>query len=267
MSSLLKSSQAGKLSAPSPTPSTSSSSGSKRKRPENEGHPIVYSQPQETGKGAHVYTQFTYTVDYLKNNPGWYTLDKIVAYLNLKVEDQVTISQLQRMFRSPNPTNRVEWNPKDDTYRYKPKYDVRNADDLKKYLQNQKSAGGLAVKDLKDGWPDAPATINEMEKKKEILVGRHSKDKAPKTVWINDPSLMSTMDPEFRADWHKIQLPPNPDDLRGKLLAAGLKPSSEPRKPREAGPKEKKRKGPRRGGKQTNTHMAAILKDFSHLRK
>lgn len=78
---------------------------------------------------------------------------------------------------------------------------------------------------------------------------------------------MHDMDAEFKSEWHKIQIPANPDDLRNSLLSAGLKPSSAPREAAVAKSKEKKRKAPRRGGKQTNTHMASILKDFSHMRK
>lgn len=75
------------------------------------------------------------------------------------------------------------------------------------------------------------------------------------------------MSDDFKHEWHTIQIPPNPDDLRNSLLSAGLKPSSAPREVTATKPKEKKRKAPRRGGKQTNTHMANILKDFSHMRK
>jgi len=78
---------------------------------------------------------------------------------------------------------------------------------------------------------------------------------------------MHEVDPEFKHEWHHIIIPQGQDDLRKTLIAAGLKPSSAPRLPTTTKPKETKRKTARRGGKQTNTHMASILKDFSHLRK
>lgn len=262
--SFLKSSSAN-LSAPSPTPSNTSSSGAKRKRPDD-APATVYSQPTETGTGSHILTQFTYTIEHLKEEQRWFTEREILNYLHINPKDDVA-HQLVQLFRSPNPTNRIEYNPRDGKYRYKPKYDIRDAAQLKGYLQSQKSAAGLSVKELKDGWPEAAEAINQLEKKKEILVGRHRKDNQAKTVWLNDPSLMQKMDPEFENEWHKIHLPANPDELRNKLLQAGLKPSSAPREVVASKPKEKKRKAPRRGGKQTNTHMASILKDFSHLRK
>lgn len=255
-----------KLSAPSPTPSNSSMGVAKRKRPDDSDATVVYSQPQETGTGTHIYTQFTYTITKLKEEQRWYKLEEILNYLNIPHGDP-QVPQLVLLYRSPNPTNRIEYNKKLDMYRYRPKYNIRNEAELKGYLQSQKSALGLSVKELKDGWPNAAEAITKLEDNNEILVSHHKKDNQPKTVWINDASLMHKMDPEFQAEWHKIQLPANPDDLRNNLVAAGLKPASAPRKIVASGPKEKKRKAPRRGGKQTNTHMTAILKDFSHLRK
>jgi transcription initiation factor TFIIE subunit beta len=85
--------------------------------------------------------------------------------------------------------------------------------------------------------------------------------------WGNDPSLMFTMDAEFRNEWHKVQIPANPDDLRKSLIDAGLKPSSTARQAVTSKPDKKKKKAPRRGGKQTNVHMSGILQDYSHLRK
>jgi len=255
------------MNAPSPTPSNSSTGASKRKREDVAPATVVYSQPQETGTGSHVYTQLTYTIEFLRANQKWYSFKDIMGYLNVVEGDTQTRSQLQSLFRSNNSANRIEYNPQTDTYRYKPKYDIRNASQLKGWLQNQKSAIGLSVKDLKDGWQNVQDEIKTLEKKQEVLVKRNQKDNLAKTVWINDPSLMHKMDDDFKSQWHSIRLPPNAEDLRNKLLTAGLKPSSAQPAPATAKSKEKKRKAPRRGGKQTNTHMANILKDFSHMRK
>ncbi|KAF2874300.1 hypothetical protein BDV95DRAFT_565912 [Massariosphaeria phaeospora] len=265
--SFLKANAAARMSAPSPTPSNSSSGGAKRKRPDETPANIVYSQPQETGTGSHIYTQLTYAIEFLRTNQRWHTFKEIVDYLNVQEHDHHSRAHLQNLFRSPNPSNRIEYNEKTGLYRYRPKYDIRSAADLKGYLQNQKSAQGLPIKDLKDGWPAVNEEIKELENAKEVLVKRNQKDSQARTVWINDPSLMHQMDPDFANEWHKIQLPANPDDLRNKLVAVGLKPSSAKREAMASKPKEKKRKAPRRGGKQTNTHMANILKDFSHMRK
>jgi transcription initiation factor TFIIE subunit beta len=248
------------LAAPSPTPSNSSTNGAKRKRPDDGARPVVYSQPQETSSGEHLYTVLGYATTYLKEKREWTMLKDILSYLNLKPD--YPVDRLIQVFQAASPHNRIEYDRKTDLYRYKPKLDIRNAAQLRGWLQNQQSAAGISVKDLKDGWPEAQEEINKLEEKKEILVSRNKKDSAPKTVWLNDPTLVNPMDVEFRDDWHRIQLPANPEELRNKLTAAGLKPASAPRKAPNAQAKEKKRKTTRRNGKQTNTHMLHILKDY-----
>jgi len=265
--SFLKASSA-RPTAPSPTPSVSSTGAVKRKRPESsDASNIVYSQPAETGTGQDIRTNLQYTREFLKSDHKWHTFDEILGYLNLPQSMIGMVKTLKAYCRSNRDDFSIEFDPNTDKYRYRPKYPIRNAAQLKGYLQNQNSALGLSVKDLKDGWPNCYIPIDEMEKKHELLVVRNKKDGQAKTVWLNDPSLVHKMDDDFKQQWHSIPLPPNPEDLRNKLVAANLKPSSAPRKIIAAGPKEKKRKAARKGGKQTNTHMAAILKDFSHLRK
>ncbi|KAF2706278.1 transcription initiation factor IIE, beta subunit, partial [Pleomassaria siparia CBS 279.74] len=268
MSSLLKTSTANRIGAPSPTPSNSSVGAAKRKRTDDvTPATVVYSQPQETGTGNHVYTQLTYTIEHLRNTQKWMTFKEIMDYLNIQEHEHQTRAQLQVLYRSQNPANRVEYNPRTDTYRYKPKYDIRSTAELQGWLQTQKSAQGLSVKDLKDGWSNVQDDIKKLEDKQQILVKRNHKDSQAKTVWFNDPSLMHKMDDEFKHQWHGILLPANPDDLRNKLIGAGLKPSSAPREAISTKGKEKKRKTVRHSGKQTNNHMQNILKDFSYMRK
>jgi len=235
----------------------------KRKRPA-EG--VVYSQPSDTGTGEHVYTRLTYTIDHLRETKQWESFDSLMGYLNITNPADPQRAQLRTLFRSTSQGNRIAWNAANDTYRYKPKLDISNLAQLKGYLQNQKSAQGLSIKDLKDGWEKVADDIKAMEAKKEVLVKR-AKDGTPRTVWDNDPSLMLYMDPEFVNEWHKIAIPANPDDLRGTLMSIGLVAATAPRRINDGGPKEKKKRTMRKSGKTTNTHMQHVLKDFSGMRK
>jgi hypothetical protein len=183
MSSFLKTASVARTSAPSPTPSNASASGAKRKRPE-EAAAVVYSQPQETGTGNHIYTQLTYTIDYLRQNQRWMTFKEIMDYLNIRADDHTTRQHLTTLFRSESPQNRISYNPKDNTYRYKPKFDIRNTAQLKGYFQQQKSSQGLSVKDLKDGWANVHEDLKELEAKKEVLVKRNLKDQQARTVYV-----------------------------------------------------------------------------------
>jgi transcription initiation factor TFIIE subunit beta len=251
--------------APSPTPSnTSMSNSAKRKRPAD-GAAVVYSQPADMGTGEHVYTRFSYTVEWLRGTNKWQTFDEIMGYLNMSPNNPQR-PQLRTLLRSDTAGNRVSWNSANDTYRYKPKLDIRNPAQLKGFLQSQKSAAGLSIKDLKDGWATVADDIGPMEAKKEVLVKR-AKDGAAKTVWHNDASLMLPMDPAMANEWHKIAIPANPDELRGTLLNIGLVAATTPRVLNAGGPKTKKKRAARKGGKTTNVHMQHILKDFSGMRK
>ncbi|KAL5387863.1 hypothetical protein DPSP01_003261 [Paraphaeosphaeria sporulosa] len=253
--------------APSPTPSNASANGTKRKRPE-EGSKVVYSQPLDTEERSHLYTQVTYAIEHLREQPDrWFTFKDIMNYLNIR-EDNISLRKhMKAFFHAANAGNKIEYNPDTKKYRFKPKYDIRNNAELRQYLQNQKSAQGLAVKDLKEGWLNVQDDLRILEARKQILVKHNQKDQNAKTVWNNDSTLMYDVDPEFKEEWHSTTVPQTQDELRKALLAAGLKPASAPRLPTVTKPKEKKRKTVRRGGKMTNTHMASILKDFSHLRK
>lgn len=242
--------------------STPNPAGAKRKRP-NEA--VVFSQPQDHGTGEHVYTRVTYTIDYLKSNPGWHTFDELMAYLNVAPGD-VQREQLRYIFRQDNNRNRIAYNAANDTYRYKPKLDIRNPAQLKGYLQTQKSAQGLTIKDLKDGWASVAEDVKAMEEKKEVLV-KYGKDGAPKTVWGNDSTLMHPMDLEFTKMWHQIAIPANSDDLRKTLEGVGLKTATVAKGPVDTGKGGKKKRVARRGGKTTNTHMTGLLMDFSAMRK
>ncbi|TAQ86837.1 hypothetical protein B7494_g4807 [Chlorociboria aeruginascens] len=266
------------VAAPSPAPSNASNASksenrdAKRKRePQN----VVYSQPAATGYGTEAFTQVTYVIEFLKKKDEAKTFREILEYLSqVHVEDskkKLIASILQRHERvrwMPDPTLKHQsWDS--GTFIHRPIINVRNKKDLIAYLQNKADAQGVSVKDLKDGWPDCEDVITELEDENRILVTRTKKDNHARMVWSNDPSLIHSIDDEFKVMWLKTDLP-SPDDLVRKLLDAGQKPASEdPSKRIKAPPKpkEKKKKAPRKGGRITNQHMAHLLKDFSHVKR
>ena len=259
------------VSIPSPTPSSGSRSGQndlKRKRAETING-VVYSQPQQTGTGQQIMTQIHYAIEYLKEKDRPIALSDIISYLSLQNIGQRERGTIQHILRTHSS---VDYNLNglggQGSYRFRPKHNVRSAEELQGYLQKRTTAQGIPVKELKEGWPGAVAAIEALESKGELLVTRHKKDNTPKTVWLNDATLNQLIDPEFKSFWHSVQLPANPEELRAKLEQAGLKPTSAPKEDTQMKyAKQKKKKGNRRGGRQTNTHMADILKDYSNLRK
>jgi transcription initiation factor TFIIE subunit beta len=261
--------------APTPRPSTPSSNSMndlKRKRPDSSST-IVYSQPADTGTGRYIMTQVTYAVDYLKSKETPQSLASIIGYLSLQNQTPDSKRTIANILKNHD---RVEFTPSSTssktsnawevgTYRFRPIHNIRSATELLAYLQAQPSAQGLSVKELKDGWSGAEEAIDSLESSSQLLVTRNKKDNHARMVWANDPSLSQSIDAEFQTRWHKIKIP-GPGELPGELSKAGLKPTSvDPAtvvKKVVPGKKERQKRA-RRGGRQTNTHMAGILRDYS----
>jgi transcription initiation factor TFIIE subunit beta len=228
-----------------------------------------YSQPANTGFGVSLPTQLFYTEEYLKEKDQPLSFKDIWSYLSIPLDSDTTEADLRHHLQSGRV--KVIYDPKGfggrGNYRYKSKHNVRSGEQLKGYLQRQKTMQGIDVKELRDGWKGSLPAIDELERNHEILVTRNKKNLDAKSVWADDPSLRQDIEPEFKTLWQQVPIPPTPEELRTKLLQAGLKPSTEKKIISTIITKQKKKKGPRKGGRQTNTHMQGLLKDYSHLRR
>ena len=248
-----------------PLSSQSSKPDLKRKRPEQN---LVYSQPADTGTGRNIMTQVTYAIEYLKTKGTPQTLTDLLSYLSIQHRENEYKRTIGTILMSHE---KVEYDRKNDggegTFRFRPVHNIRSKDSLLGHVQSQRTAQGLSVRELRDGWPGAEAAIDELEREGRLLVTRNKKDNHAKMVWANDSSLSFTIDEEFQAIWQKIKLP-EPKVLADELERAGLTPASKSRNTKKSIKQEvKKSRKPRRGGKTTNTHMAGVLRDYSHLKK
>ena len=252
-------------SAVSPTPSqapTPAKQDLKRKRPEPTN--IVFSQPADTGTGRETGTKIRYALEYLKDKDTPRTLEQLLLYLSLQHEPE---EYKQMIFGILVRHEKVNYDKETATFTFRPFQNIKSAEQLLRFLQTQRTAQGLRVYDLREGWRDAEGAIDQLEAQGKLLVIRNKKDNHPRMVWPNDPTLTFNIDDEFQQIWHKIKLP-EAAALADELEKAGLMPAN---KSRGLKPKvkqlEKKTKKPRKGGKTTNTHMSNILKDYSHLKK
>ena len=237
----------------------------KRKRPEQN---VTYSQPQDTGTGRNIMTQVTYAIEYLKSKENAQNIDDIMSYLSVpKTDFDVVRRTLPKILCRHE---KVEYMPNDsgkDVFRFRPAYNIRSKDTLLAHLQTRHTARGLAVKELKDGWNGVENAIEELELEDNILVTRNKKDQHPRFVWLNDPSLSYEIDEEFQQIFQKTKLP-EPKLLAFELEKAGLMPANKKGNAKKVVKQDtKKPKKSRRGGKTTNTHMAGVLRDYSHLKK
>ena len=213
-------------------------------------------------------TQITYAVEYLKTKGTPQTLADLLSYLSLQHREDSYKRAIAAILMKHE---KVEYERKTDgaegTFSFRPVHNIRSGDRLLGYLQSQPTAQGLSARELRDGWPDAEATIDELEKQGRLLVTRNRKDNHAKMVWPNDPSLRIEIDDEFQNIWHKIKLP-SADTVADELKREGLIPANKKgtKKVTQKAP-DKKTKKPRKGGRTTNTHMQGVLRDYSHLRK
>lgn len=230
--------------------------------------PTAFSQPADTGTGREIGTQIVYAIDYMKEKGRPQTITDIISYLNIHNKSASYKRSVQQILKD-DP--KVKYDPKNDggegTFSYRPIYNIRTADALLGSLQSQPTAQGLGLSELKDGWPDAEAAIDSLEIEGKLLVTRNKKDNHVKKVWLNDPSLDFPVDQEFQSIWHKIKLPES-GILADELEKAGFQPANKSRGVKSKVVEQKKKtKKPRKGGKTTNTHMAGVLRDYSHLKK
>ncbi|KAK4940767.1 transcription factor TFIIE beta subunit, TFIIEB, Tfa2 [Elasticomyces elasticus] len=190
----------------------------------------------------------------------WDDLVSFVLPVHKRTDDQI---KYFRKFLSVNP--KVVYEKDIDSYKFKPLHSIASADDLLKFLQNQDSALGINVRDLKDGWNDVEDAIDRLEAEHKLLVVRNKKDNHPRMVWADDPSLDAPLDQEFKDLWSQIALPSVEDTIKA-LRRMNHKTTGEPaRADTGLKPKEKKKKV-RRGNKVTNTHMQGLFRDYSDKR-
>lgn len=134
------------------------------------------------------------------------------------------------------------------------------------HLQGKTTMEPLHYKELKEGWPQCDAALNELERERKIIMIREKK--GPKHIFIDDPTLHNKVEPDFQRMWQRVGLASS-EDLVKKLMAAGQKPASaDPSLVKKAdGGIKKKKRANRRAAMTTNVHMQHLLKDFSHQRK
>ena len=173
--------------------------------------------------------------------------------------DQQSNAELTRLLRlSLQKNGEVAYDPVGNTYRYKPPYDITNAEELLAALQGQELYKGIQFSELKPGWPDCLGTINKLAEERKIIVHRQKKDKQPKLIWADDPALYVDLSEEFRVIANRVPLP-DVDKIRLELAGMQSRAAGEAPKPVNAA--NAKTKGPkkvRRGQKVTNTHMQAL---------
>ncbi|KAJ2616132.1 transcription factor TFIIE beta subunit, TFIIEB, Tfa2 [Coemansia sp. RSA 1804] len=162
---------------------------------------------------------------------------------------------------------KVAYNAEDQTFAYKPEYNLRTPEELVEYLRNIPDYGGLEVKKLSDSYlGNVAAVIAELRRKRHVLAIT-DRDNRPRYVFYNCKVLESEVSDEIKTNWARLPVPED-QELAKEMARAGLQltraESSGVGDPMQLQPDAKKPKKTARKTRITNTHLEDIdlTKDF-----
>jgi transcription initiation factor TFIIE subunit beta len=116
--------------------------------------------------------------------------------------------------------DRVNYDVKTGLFSYKHEFNFRNKAALLTEIQRQTRKGsGIAVRQLKEVWKEAPNAIEELEAEGDVFVTRTQKDGQLKMVFWNEIKPTEEeggmqIEQEFRDIWHTLKVPVDADLLK-----------------------------------------------------
>ncbi|KAL0074881.1 hypothetical protein J3Q64DRAFT_1757658 [Phycomyces blakesleeanus] len=182
--------------------------------------------------------------------------DNPQSVVSIGTRTKVDITRNQALWDKLVQNSKIEYNPVNKTFAYKPTYQIKSKDDLLSLLTSKKNEGGMDYKDLKDSYSKLANAVEELANEGRILVIRN-KDGNPRVLFYNDMQYNTFIDQDFQKMWADIAIP-DETDLPKALEDAGLKTMEvfEKKVVSEARPKRSKTRNKKI--KITNTHLSHI---------
>lgn len=212
-----------------------------------------YDLPVAGTKQKNINQQMYEVITYLK------TVDVPQTVEDLKKFAKVDVYSSEDLYKNLTNNEKITFDSENNTFAYKPVYDIKNKEDLLKLVREHKA---MEVKELKDSYLNLMEAIKELEKEGDILI-IYSKDN-PRIIYANDKKLNVETDDVFKDLWHSLTVPPE-EDLPKELEKAGLKSMEVfETKVNPKNKSKKKTKQRNRKVKITNTHLVDIdlTKDY-----
>ncbi|KAI7862157.1 hypothetical protein BDF14DRAFT_1859342 [Spinellus fusiger] len=169
---------------------------------------------------------------------------------------KVDITRNAALWEKLVQNSKIEFDPVNKTFAYKPTYQIKSKDDLLTLLTSKKNEGGMDYKDLKDSYSKLANTVEELANEGRVLVIRN-KDSNPRVLFHNDMQFNTWIDQDFQKMWTEILIP-DETDLPKALENAGLKTMEVFDKKVVSEAKPKRSKTRNKKIKITNTHLAHI---------
>ncbi|KAJ1727630.1 transcription factor TFIIE beta subunit, TFIIEB, Tfa2 [Coemansia biformis] len=169
------------------------------------------------------------------------------------------------VFQHLTSNSKVIYSAQDNTFAYRPEFDIRTPEELVEYLKRLPDRGGLEMKKLTDSYlaDRLPKVIADLRAQK-LILATTDKDGRPRYIFYNHCPMEDQVDEELKTSWARLAMP-DESDLATEMKKAGLKLTKveEPAVKEKAD--DKKPKKAQRKTKITNTHLADIdlTKDYS----
>ncbi|PVZ98130.1 hypothetical protein BB558_005270 [Smittium angustum] len=157
---------------------------------------------------------------------------------------------------------KIIYNKENQTFEYKPVYDLKNKDDLLNLLKQRVNIGGLLIKDLKDSHIDLNKAVNELKSEGWVLT-INNKDGTPRQLFYNRNNTNLAVNDSFKEIWQELRVP-DETELMFEMERAGLKQMEIAKRKTANDEGLKKLKVKNRRIKITNTHLEGIdlTKDY-----
>ncbi|KAJ2158527.1 transcription factor TFIIE beta subunit, TFIIEB, Tfa2 [Coemansia sp. RSA 552] len=213
------------------------------------------SEAPEAAKMHHdaaVMTRVYQINDFLKKSQRPCTADEIRLHISDFHDDGPEFQHL-----ASNP--KVIYNPKDNSFAYKPEFDIRTPEELVDYLKHMPDRGGLEVKRLTDSYlaDKLQKTVADLREKK-LILATTDKDDRPKLIFYNHWPLNDPIDEDMKGLWRRLVVP-DETELAKEMKKADLKPTQIEETQVKESKEVKKPKRAQRKTRITNTHMVGIV--------
>ncbi|KAJ2801972.1 transcription factor TFIIE beta subunit, TFIIEB, Tfa2, partial [Coemansia helicoidea] len=197
---------------------------------------------------AAIMTRVYQVIDFLVKSQRACTADEIRLHISDFYDDGPEFQHL-------TSNAKVIYSAKDNTFAYRPEYDIRTPEELVEYLKRLPDRGGLEVKKLSDSYlsDKLPKVIADLRAQK-LVLATTDKDGRPRYIFYNHWPLEDQVDEELKQSWARLVVP-DESDLSVEMKKAGLKPTQVEELATKGKADDKKPKKAQRKTKITNTHL------------
>ncbi|KAJ2726423.1 transcription factor TFIIE beta subunit, TFIIEB, Tfa2 [Coemansia sp. Benny D115] len=212
----------------------------------------VHSQSHED---ASILTRVHQIVDFLKKSQRPCSVDEIKLHITEFAEGTAEFQHL-------SANAKVIYSRRDNTFAYRPEYDIRTPEELVEYLRKMPDRGGLEVKKLGDSYLGEVSKVVAELRRKKLVLAITDKDNKPRYIFYNHMILENDVDEELKSNWMRLAVPDEPD-LGRAMQKARLKQMQVETVEVKEQKEVKKAKKSQRITKITNSHLG----DFIDLTK